>query len=427
MAKVDITGLLTGLAGTPDLEREGIKRASAIQGQGAGSNLARGQALRAPQREQMMRQGAGGLFGVDTRTAGQQVQEQLGQLDTSTPEGQKQAVQLIAQVDPARALALRTRFAEENKALTARTAATDSDKANRENIALKMESLGYNDLAKSVRAEGPSGKAETLKAALKIITQNAKPQAASVGGAAFQKGTTFTVQDANEQNFTMVAGFDKDAGKVVNSYAALDGSDTQPTGAVVITGGEFGLTAGNEGKRKTGQVSDETAEKEFQVKRSEQMDLIPNLSVSADKIARAGELLDSFPTGGPLNKFALGVENFLGVKPANKAEAEIIMGNEMYKTLKPLFGGLISDSEAARIEKIYWSMGKGNAANAGIIKELSEQVRQSLVKAELYRKAGSAKEYAKMVGQMFPVGSSKAKPVAKPDYIISILEQYNEE
>ena len=154
------------------------------------------------------------------------------------------------------------------------------------------------------------------------------------------------------------------------------------------------------------------------------MDLIPNLSVSADKIARAGELLDSFPTGGPLNKFALGVENFLGVKPANKAEAEIIMGNEMYKTLKPLFGGLISDSEAARIEKIYWSMGKGNAANAGIIKELSEQVRQSLVKAELYRKAGSAKEYAKVVGQMFPVGSSKANPVAKPDYIISIMEQY---
>ena len=96
----------------------------------------------------------------------------------------------------------------------------------------------------------------------------------------------------------------------------------------------------------------------------------------------------------------------------------------MYKTLKPLFGGLISDSEAARIEKIYWSMGKGNAANAGIIKELSEQVRQSLVKAELYRKAGSAKEYAKVVGQMFPVGSSKAEPVAKPDYIISIMEQY---
>lgn len=119
MAKVDITGLLTGLAGT-DLEQEGIKRASAVQGGGLGSNLARSLALQAPQREQMMRQGAGGLFGVDTRTAGQQVQEQLGQLDVTTPAGQQQAVKLVAQIDPTRALALRTRFAEENKALTAK-------------------------------------------------------------------------------------------------------------------------------------------------------------------------------------------------------------------------------------------------------------------------------------------------------------------
>ena len=113
MAKVDITGLLTGLAGTPDLEREGLKRASAIQGGGLGSNLARSLALQAPQREQMMRQGAGGLFGVDTRTAGQQIEEQLGQLDITTPAGQQQAVQLVAKIDPARALALQTQFAEQ--------------------------------------------------------------------------------------------------------------------------------------------------------------------------------------------------------------------------------------------------------------------------------------------------------------------------
>jgi len=116
MAKVDITGLLTGLAGTPNLEQEGIKRASAIQGGGLGSNLARSLALQAPQREQMMRQGAGGLFGVDTRTAGQKVQEQLGQLDVTTPAGQQQAVKLISQIDPTRALALQTQFNEKNKA-----------------------------------------------------------------------------------------------------------------------------------------------------------------------------------------------------------------------------------------------------------------------------------------------------------------------
>lgn len=126
MAKVDITGLLTGLAGT-DLQQEGITRASAIQGTGLGSNLARQRALSAPRREQMMSQGAGGLFGIDTRTAGEQVKEQLGQLDVTTPDGQKQAVQLVAQIDPTRALALQTQFADKNKVEALRLEAQDKE------------------------------------------------------------------------------------------------------------------------------------------------------------------------------------------------------------------------------------------------------------------------------------------------------------
>lgn len=160
MAKVDITGLLTGLAGTPDLEREGITRASAVQGTGLGSNLARSLALQAPQREQMMRQGAGGLFGVDTRTAGQQVQEQLGQLDVTTPEGQQQAVKLIAQIDPARALALRTQFAKENKALqTASAAALVEEKRYQEGLALekrRVKATETSSLSSLLEAQTPS-------------------------------------------------------------------------------------------------------------------------------------------------------------------------------------------------------------------------------------------------------------------------------
>ena len=183
MAKVDITGLLTGLAGTPDLEREGIKRASAIQGQGLGSNLARSLALQAPQREQMMRQGAGGLFGVDTRTAGQQVQEQLGQLDITKPAGQEQAVQLVAQIDPARALALRTRFAEENKDLAARTAQITASKTNRTSLANQLREINggeYGLLADAVENEEGSGRTNAAEKALEIIGRVAKPLAGEV-------------------------------------------------------------------------------------------------------------------------------------------------------------------------------------------------------------------------------------------------------
>ena len=173
MAKVDITGLLTGLAGTPDLEREGIKRASAIQGQGLGSNLARSLALQAPQREQMMRQGAGGLFGVDTRTAGQQVQEQLGQLDITKPAGQEQAVQLVAQIDPTRALALRTRFAEENKALQTATAASESNVDSRANVASQLTAT-HPMLATAIMKEAASGNDKILVAGLKILEEKSK-------------------------------------------------------------------------------------------------------------------------------------------------------------------------------------------------------------------------------------------------------------
>jgi len=183
MAKVDITGLLTGLAGTPDLEREGITRASAIQGQGAGSNLARGQALRAPQREQMMRQGAGGLFGVDTRTAGQKVKEQLGQLDITTPAGQEQAVQLVAQIDPTRALALRTQFAEQEKTLTARAAQKTAQVASRADVAKQVRQLDggvYSAFADAINSEQGTGKDIALTKGVDLITRANKTLAGQV-------------------------------------------------------------------------------------------------------------------------------------------------------------------------------------------------------------------------------------------------------
>ena len=154
MAKVDITGLLTGLAGT-DLQQEGMTRASAIQGTGLGSNLARQRALSAPRREQMMSQGAGGLFGLDTRTAGEQVKEQLGQLDVTTSDGQKQAVQLVAQIDPTRALALQTQFNTQNieaeRYATAQALEQEKVDIQRERNLLTKSQLGSAD-KKAIRA-----------------------------------------------------------------------------------------------------------------------------------------------------------------------------------------------------------------------------------------------------------------------------------
>ena len=115
MAKLDLTGLMTGLPTDQDLRTQGQARAAQIQGSGLGSNLARGIASRAPQREETMRQGLGGMFGVDTRTTVERVKEELGKIDTTTPEGQRAAVSLVSQIDGAKALALQTEFNNKNK------------------------------------------------------------------------------------------------------------------------------------------------------------------------------------------------------------------------------------------------------------------------------------------------------------------------
>ena len=98
MAKLDLTGLMTGLPTDQDLRTQGQARAAQIQGSGLGSNLARGIASRAPQREEMMRQGLGGMFGVDTRTGDQQqtarMQQALSGLKLDTPEGLMQLAKI---------------------------------------------------------------------------------------------------------------------------------------------------------------------------------------------------------------------------------------------------------------------------------------------------------------------------------------------
>lgn len=163
MAKVDITGLLTGLAGTPDLEREGIKRASAIQGGGLGSNLARSLALQAPQREQMMRQGAGGLFGVDTRTTGEKLQTAMSQLDMTNPDDLRKIAQIQQSTGDLAGAAQTTARIKQMQEQASKTQATGLRSSA---MAQALEGAGHSDLAKQVKL----GDTDAYKRGLELIS-----------------------------------------------------------------------------------------------------------------------------------------------------------------------------------------------------------------------------------------------------------------
>ena len=220
--------------------------------------------------------------------------------------------------------------------------------------------------------------------------------------ATFLKGSTFTVRDSEGNNFTMMPTLNNKSGKLENKYSPLGDAPEEPIGATTITGGEFAETADEKTRREIEKKGLSTQESKFQELKVAATDSIPTLNASKANLDRATALLDSVTTGGPITLIGTGLENFFGTKGASKAELEIILGQEMFKSLKPLFGGVISEGERESIVAIYANLRKGNVANKGILKRLKQELEDGLVKARMYQKADNYEEYNMAVKQMFP-------------------------
>lgn len=116
MAQQDIAGLLTGIfAGDEAAQTQKLLGQQAVASNPNLLATTQTQIGRAPEQLSRVRQNVGGMFGQDLRSSGQKIQEQLAGLDVTTPAGQRQAVALISQIEPAKALALQTQFDIKNK------------------------------------------------------------------------------------------------------------------------------------------------------------------------------------------------------------------------------------------------------------------------------------------------------------------------
>ena len=225
------------------------------------------------------------------------------------------------------------------------------------------------------------------------------------------KGSTFTVRDSRENSFTMIPTLNNKTGELENRYSPIGDAPDKPVGKTIITGGEFAQTAGEAQRQQIETEGLKTQEAKFQELKVAATDSIPTLNASKNNLDRATALLNSVSTGGPVNLAGTGLENFFGVKSADKAELEIRLGLEMYKSLKPLFGGVISDPEREAIEGIYASLKKGNLANKGILEKLKQELDDGIVKASLYQKADNYEEFNLSVKQMFPEGTPSKRRV----------------
>ena len=221
------------------------------------------------------------------------------------------------------------------------------------------------------------------------------------------KGSTTIVKDENGDLFKATSVFTDD-GTTDISYAPLGTTASpEPKGKVDIVGGEFGLTAVEDREREIGLKGKTKKEQEYQKLRTKTIDMLPTLNASRANLNKATKLLETVQTGGPINLAATGLENFFGTKSADKAELEIILGQEMYKSLKPLFGGVISEGERQAVENIYAGLKKGNVANAGILRRLKQELDDAMIKSALYLNSETSEDFDTVLKQMFPVATKE--------------------
>ena len=81
----------------------------------------------------------------------------------------------------------------------------------------------------------------------------------------------------------------------------------------------------------------------------------------------------------------------------------------MFSRLKPLFGGVISEGEREAIVGLYNDMKRGNPANKRILMQLQRKVKETIVKANLIRRADSFDDYNTALDRMYPTEEEKTE------------------
>lgn len=332
------------------------------------------------------RQGAGGMFGVDTRTTAEFVQEEVAKLNPENIGDQAKIVELVGKINPAGAVALKSAFAK---------------KTAEKNILTSQTNAFENYVAKTYpELTGLVSKGVITPSNFKQFLEDKKDAGTIV------KGTTFTVQDEDGNAFTMTPTLNNITGKFENKFAPIGKGPAQPVGKTVITGGEFAQTAAEDALRQINKDISTTEGQEFIKNKATALDTIPVLSAQKEELSQALTLLDSVETGGPINLAGTALENYFGTKSADKATLEIILGDNTFKALKPLFGGLISEGERREIVKIYPNLQKGNAANKGIILRLQNILDNALLRGQMYQRSDTVEDYKRLMDKLYPVNAN---------------------
>ena len=392
MAYQDLVGLLTGTPTQPirPVSSDPYQRLAQRSREGVETIASGGRAV-----GKMF----GKLGGFEVApTPEEALKAELSGLDFNKLEDKKKLVGILSRFDPIRGMQMADKIKAEESAMAEKQELEDEEAADK---------ISFSEY---IRNKFPAQPALIqLAESGQLNASNFKDFLDDPKSGGFLKGTTFTVEDEKGNQFTMTPAFSKDGKGLENQYSPIGDGPANPIGKTRVTGGEFSLTPEDETSRRVGQKGAETKETAFGNLKIAAQDSIPTLSASKVDLDEAEKLLSSIETGGPINIAATGLEGFFGVKSADKGQLEIILGLNMMSSLKPLFGGLISNQEAERLKAIYAGMSKGNLANEGILRQLKKAVDDNLFKARLYQKTKTSEEFNTLIKQMYPEDTKPEK------------------
>ena len=361
----------------------------------------------------------GGLFGVETRSpAAIQQAEQMAQQeqlkssvgaikDPSSYEGMIQLAQAVMNIDPIQGAQLLAKAEEMKKASQmSQLEAGNLDiqeglqRTKNQALARTLQSKGFDGLATQVLG----GDEEARKNGIRIISESAS-------GSSSASGVKAGTWKDNKGNFYIATRvLDKSTGQTTLEYNPVGNAPAYNNQNLTLVNAE-GLTASEDVALS---VSGE-ANKNFSELRLNAINNIGDLKNERETLNTALSLAETVQTGGPINVAGTAIEKFLGEVPADKAEFELLLGNTMFARLKPLFGGIISDSERLAIIEIHAGLKKGNAANISILKRLKEETDKAYRKARLALTADTYEEYISQAKQFYPEDPTEQKDTVRWD------------
>ena len=330
------------------------------------------------------------LFGVDMRTPQEKMQAELSSLDLNNADDMKKLVGIVSRVDPLRAAQMADRIKAQESAVAQKQELEDKEAADRISLSTYVQEK-YPELPQlAMLVQSGVATAKNLKDFLPDATGDVNAQFGGSDKWVDEKGNYFYGTQIKDPRTKTTS----------TSLSPVDASGpTEPVGNVTPVGSS-GETSAEKQARIIETSTAKEKSKEFLKNKTQAVGGLPALLDNKKNIEEAQKILETLPTGGPINIAAYGIEDFFGVTSGNRADFERVLAMETFKSLKPIFGGVISDPERKALLDIAATVGRGNKANSAIIKRLIKDMNQRISQAKLYSDSEDFDEYNAFVQEL---------------------------